>query len=130
MKTINHQKLIAAIENQNPIAIALIDRLAASLDSLIDDIHEDDLDISETDANDYFNSLFTEAKPSNELGHITVIPKVWFTDSPYYKSLMDGTHGSFAQSLCKAWYNADRVNRKRLSEAFPDYFFANDYILF
>lgn len=56
--TINYQKLIAAIENQNPIAIALIDRLAASLDSLIDDIHEDDLDISETDANDYFNSLF------------------------------------------------------------------------
>lgn len=58
MKTINYQKLITAIENQNPIAIALIDRLGASLDSLIDDIHEDDLDISETDANDYFNSLF------------------------------------------------------------------------
>ncbi len=58
MKTINYQKLITAIENRNPIAIALIDRLAASLDSLIDDIHEDDLDISETDATDYFNSLF------------------------------------------------------------------------
>lgn len=58
MKTINYQKLITAIENQNPIAIALIDRLGASLDSLIDDIHEDDLDISETDATDYFNSLF------------------------------------------------------------------------
>lgn len=58
MKTINYRKLITAIENQNPIALALIDRLAASLDSLIDDIQEDDLDISETDATDYFNSLF------------------------------------------------------------------------
>lgn len=74
--------------------------------------------------------IFDKAKPSNELGHITVIPKIWFPDSPYYKSLMDGTHGSFAQSLCKAWYNADMSNRKRLSEAFPDYFIANDYILF
>lgn len=74
--------------------------------------------------------IFDKDLPSNELGHITVIPKIWFPDSPYYKSLMDGTHGSFAQSLCKAWYNADRVNRKRLSEAFPDYFIANDYILF
>ena len=58
MKTINYRKLITAIENQNPIALALINRLAASLDSLIDDIQEDDLDISETDATDYFNSLF------------------------------------------------------------------------
>ena len=58
MTTINYQKLITAIENQNPIALALIDRLAASLDSLIDDIQEDDLDISETDATNYFNSLF------------------------------------------------------------------------
>ena len=58
MKTINYQKLLTDIEKNNPIAIALIDRLAASLDSLIDDIQEDDLDISETDATDYFNSLF------------------------------------------------------------------------
>lgn len=68
------------------------------------------------------SALENEPKSSN--------PKVWFPDSPYYKALMDGTHGSFAQSLCKAWYNADMGNRKRLSEAFPDYFIANDYILY
>jgi len=46
----------------------------------------------------------------------------WFADTHYYKELIDGTWGSFAQSLATCWYHADPSNRRRLVNAFPDTF--------
>ena len=54
----------------------------------------------------------------------------WFADSPYYKSLMNGTHGQFAYTLCKAWLAGDKYNREKLVKAFPEIFPMSSYSLY